>query len=170
MAPGVNGKLPMPPTDRKEATRAELFVRGDLPAPVQRRQENVVSRLDALVASGALDEYSVSSWAKRVPFDADADAGRTERDRFSQFDEWARATGVRLTPFFDARECYSWTTGERRTELVLPAVCLALYDGDDLVCVVPCADESDSVSVTDCLDRLDDESESSDSSTLLAAD
>lgn len=161
----------MPSIAWEEATRAKLFVRADLPTPAKRCRENLVSRLDALVASGVIDEFSVSSWAKRVPLDADAEVGRSERDRFRQFDAWARAAGVRLTPFFDTRECYSSTTGERQTQLVLPAACLAIYDGDDLICVVPCADESGTVSVTDCLERLAGESDGRrDSSVTLAAD
>lgn len=140
------------------ATRAELFVRSDLPWPVRQCRETTTSRLEHLVASDVLESFSVTSWAKRVPVADASESGRFERDLYRRFSDWARSAGVRLTPFFDTRECYSSTNGQRRTELVLPAVCLALYDGADLVAVVPHADETGSVSVRAGLELLEDES------------
>ena len=136
------------------ATRAELYVRSDLPSPAGECRTTIVSRLDALVADGALAEYTVTSWAKRVPLDESSRAGRAERELYRRFDAWATDAGVRLAPSFDTRECYSWTTGERRTELVLPAACLALYEGDELVGVVPHADETGDVTIHEACDRL----------------
>lgn len=159
----------MPTTPWAEATRAELFVRSDLPAPANLCRRSIVSRLDALVASGVLDACSVSSWDKRVPLDAAGD-GRTELDLYRRFDRWAADVGARLDPFFDTRECYSWTTGERRTELVLPAACLALYDGDDLLAVAPHADASGDVTVADALDRLTDGEADEASTAVTPAD
>ena len=141
--------------DWESPTRAELFVRSDLPTPAKKCRQTTVSRLEGLVASGVLENYSLTSWAKRVPLDAGSDLGSFERDRYNAFASWAREAGVRLTPFFDTRECYSSTTGDRQTQLVLPAVCIALYDGADLVAVAPHADETGSVSVADCFDRLE---------------
>lgn len=144
----------MPTIAWEEVSRVDAFVRSDLPAPAKRCRQNTTARLEALVTSGVIDEFSVTSWAKRVPREMDSAVGEAERDLFRTFRSWARTTGTSLTPFFDTRECYSWTTGERQTQLVLPAVCLALYDGDELVAVAPHADESGSVGVSDCLDRL----------------
>lgn len=146
----------MPTIAWEEVTRATLFVRSDLPTPAGRCRENITSRLAELVASDAIGEFSVSSWAKRVPLDADAGVGQRERDLYRRFDDWARAAGVDLAPFFDTRECYSSTTGERQTQLVMPAVCVALYDDAELVGVLPHATETGSVSVADGLDRLTD--------------
>lgn len=141
------------------AARAELFVRSDLPTPAKQCRTTAVSRAEALVANDVLDGFTVTSWSKRVPLDEGADLGAFERDRHNEFASWARKAGVRLAPFFDTRECYSTTTGERQTQLVLPAVCIALYGGDGLVTVAPHAHESGTVSVTDCLDRLADQSD-----------
>lgn len=145
----------MPATPWQEATRAELYVRSDLPTPSTKCQRTTVERLEAVAASGALDEHRVTSWAKRVPADGDHPTGEFERERYAAFAAWAERAGVRLAPFFDTRECYSSVTGERRTELVLPAACLALYDGeDDLVAVVPHADDEGTVTVRECLSEL----------------
>lgn len=165
-----NGEPVMSTTNWEEATRAELFVRSDLPTPARQCRQTTISRLEELVASGVLDGFSVTSWAKRVPLDAGADLGEFERDRFNRFSSWARAAGVRLAPFFDTRECYSTTTGDRQTQLVMPAVCIALYDDDELAGVVPHAHETGTVSIADCLERLDDASEGGRSVALTTAD
>lgn len=144
----------MPTTQLEEATRAELYVRGGLPKPVRQCRRTSERRLAELTASGILEEVSVSSWAKRVPIDRGDTLERTCYDAFSA---WADDEGVRLRPFFDTRECYSTKTGEKRQELVVPALCLALYDEDDaLVCVAPHADETSTVTIADCLDWLHD--------------
>lgn len=151
------------------ASRAELFVRSDLPTPARQCRTTALSRVEELVDGGVLDEFSMTSWAKRVPLDEDAELGAFERARFDEFSLWARSAGVRIAPFFDTRECHSSTTGERQTQLVLPAVCLALYDRDELVAVVPHVSESGTVSIGDAFDRLD-ESADDDWSVALAAD
>ncbi len=141
----------MPTTD--DAVRAELYVREDLPKPVQNCRRRCIAHLERLVAAGALDGFDVTSWAKRVPLESDG-TPRPERDCFNAFSAWAREADVRLAPFFDTRLCYSMETGEKRTELVTPAVCLAIYDGDDLRRVAPCASEDGTTTVTECLDEL----------------
>lgn len=160
-------------TDWEEATRAELFVRADLPTPAQKCRQTIVSRLEGLVASGVIEEFSVTSWAKRVPLDAGADLGAFERDRYNVFAAWARDAGVRLAPFFETRECYSSTTGDRQTQLVMPAACVALYAGDELVGLAPHARETGTVSIADCLDQLADAAEEdsdSDQTLTVTAD
>ncbi|WP_225334213.1 HTH domain-containing protein [Halomicrobium urmianum] len=141
----------MPTTD--DAVRAELYVREDLPKPVQNCRRRCVAHLERLVAAGALDGFDVTSWAKRVPL-GDGDAPSTERDCFNEFSAWAREAGVRLAPFFDTRLCYSMETGQKRRELVTPAVCLALYDGDGLRQVAPYATDEGTTTVSECLDDL----------------
>jgi len=151
------------------AERAELFVRSDLPTPAKQCRTTAVSRADALVADGVLDGFSMTSWAKRVPLDDDAELGAFERARFDEFSTWARSAGVRLSPFFDTRECHATTTGERQTQLVLPTVCAALYDEEELIAVVPHADEVGTVSLADCFDRLEEPADD-DRSVALTAD
>lgn len=166
-----NSEAVMPTTDWEGATRAELFVRSDLPTPASRCRQTTISRLEELVADGVLDDFSVTSWAKRVPLKAGADLGRRERDCFNTFSAWARTSGVRLAPFFDTRECYSSQTGAQQTQLVMPAICAALYDEDDeLVGVVPHAHESGSVSVEECLERLRGTSDDEQSVSVMTAD
>ena len=164
----VNPELPMPTIAWEEATRAELFARSDLPAPAQKCRENIASRLEGLVTDDVLASFAVTSWAKRVPLAGEDPVAGFERRLYERFLAWARDAGVRLSPFFDTRECYSAVTGDRQTELVLPAACLALYDAnDELVAVVPHGDGPRSVSIRECLNRLADETTDDDRTTTL---
>jgi len=100
---------------------------------------------------GAVDEYETTVWDKRVPVDADC----PERSRYDEFVTWATDAGATLSPFFDTRLCYSWETGEKRTDLVMPALCVAVYEDDELVRVAPFAREGTPRSIEDCLDDLE---------------
>jgi len=159
----------MPATERTGDVRATLFVRDSLPTQATRCSQTIIARLERLEADGLLDAYSVTSWAKRLPLDGDGTD--SQRDRYNEFCGWARERGVRLTPFFDTRECYWTETGVKRTELVFPAICLAVYEDGDLETVAPYADGSETVTVNDCLDRITEQSvEDRTGQTVLTAD
>lgn len=143
----------MPTTECPPTRRAELFVRTDLPEPSQRRRRAVERRLADLQCGGAIDEFGITVWEKRVPVEGDCDG--PERSLYNEFAEWANEAGACLAPFFDTRECYSFETGEKRTELVMPALCLAVYEEDELVQVAPFARGGSTQSIGDCLDDLE---------------
>lgn len=145
----------MPATETNGEIRAELFVRETLPKPARQCSQRTIARLERLAADGHLGDCSVTSWAKRLPIGGAEET--TQRDRYNTFSQWARENGVRLTPFFDTRDCYSMTTGEKRTELVFPAICLALYEDGELQTVAPHASENGSTTVSECLDRLSED-------------
>lgn len=165
----------MPATPWESAATAELYVRSDLPTATAECQTNAIRRLERLVADGALADYRVLSWAKRVAAEEDARGecltGEFERERYDAFSEWAGSAGVDLRPFFDTRECYCSVTGQRRTELVMPALCLALFGEDgELVGVAPHADDDGSLSVPGCLDALADRASGDRTRQLTSAD
>jgi hypothetical protein len=153
----------------EENARLELFVRSSVPAAARDPQSTIRERLRALEAAERIDEATVRTWEKRVPVDAGAAKRETHRT-YAAFDEWARANGASLAPFFDTRECHSSITGESRTALVLPVMSLAVYDGDRLSAVFPHADEDRSYTVGEALDALeaDDEDEDATRQQVLA--
>ncbi|QCC49963.1 HTH domain-containing protein [Halapricum salinum] len=120
----------MPETTRGGQRRVELVVRDDLPEPVESRLERLSARLDQLVAASEIDSYARYRWSKHQSFDA-------AESRYVSFREWARDAGVQLSPGFDSRACYSMVTGECEQSLVVPVVCLAVYDGDEIEAVYP---------------------------------
>ncbi|WP_324662137.1 HTH domain-containing protein [Haloarcula sediminis] len=132
--------------------RVELFVRAELPRMSEYRRTAVERRLHRLECAGVLDQYGTTTWEKRVPV---ADEDCPERGRYEVFRDWAARADATLSPFFDTRCCYSWETGERRTELVMPALCLAVYEDEKLVQVAPCARGGTTHSIEDCLDDLE---------------
>jgi len=140
-------------SDTPSRRRVELFVRNDLPTPSRERRTAVEDRLAQLQCDGVIDGYETTVWDKRVP--VDGASGTLERSRYNEFAAWAADAGVCLAPFFDTRECYSWTTCEKQTELVLPALCLAVYEGDELTQVAPYARGGTPISIEDCLDDLE---------------
>jgi hypothetical protein len=151
-------------------TRARLHVRETLPDPVRGRRERVTDRLSALVADGALAEYDVVSWDKRIPADGSGDP--ETQDAYLAFSEWAKAEEVSLSPFFETRECYSWQTGERGTWVVLPALCLSVYEDDELVAVYPHRDGDTYESVWSGIESLEtpDDSTPEDRELVTPAD
>jgi hypothetical protein len=139
----------MPETECPGTRRVELFVRGSLPTPSRKRRAAVEAELEALARQDAVDETTTTVWQKRVPIEDCGD--RAERARYNEFSAWARKAGVRLAPFFDTRLCYSTQTGEKREELVMPAMCVAVYEDGDLAQVAPATDEDGPTSIADCL-------------------
>ncbi|WP_277541224.1 HTH domain-containing protein [Haloarcula laminariae] len=142
----------MSKTECPQTRRAELFVRADLPTLSEKRRAAVEKRLQELQCAGAIDATETTVWEKRVPV---ADDDCPEQTRYEEFLDWAIEAGATLSPFFDTRLCYSWETGEKRTELVLPALCLAVYEDDDLVQVAPFARGGTPHSIEECLDDLE---------------
>ena len=138
------GELP------KSGARLELFARSSAPAAARERQSAAAERLRAL------DDYEdvvIRSWEKRVSIDGRENDGTHEV--YEAFAEWAREHGVDLCPFFDTRECHSSFTGDSYTALVLPVMCLAVYDGDRLSAVFPHAGDEGPVAIGDALDALE---------------
>jgi hypothetical protein len=142
----------MSPTECPQTRRAELFVRGDLPTPSERRRTAVERRLSELRCAGAIDEFETTVWEKRVPL---ADGDCPERTRYDEFVEWATEAGTALAPFFDTRRCYSTETAELRTELVMPALCLTVYEDDELVQIAPFTRGGTPHTIEECLDDLE---------------
>ena len=144
--------VPMPNTECPRTRRGELFVRADLPTPSERRRRAVENRLQRLQCADVIERFETTVWEKRVPV---ADEDCQERTRYEEFRDWAAEAGATLSPFFDTRRCYSWETAEKRTDLVMPALCLALYEDDELVQVAPFARGGTPHSIEECLDDLE---------------
>lgn len=144
----------MAPTERTGKRRAAVYVRESLPEPAARQRDSLRTRLRELEAEGAVDAFDVFDCPKRIrresPTDTDA------RDRFVEFAQWARDSGVSLRPSFGTRECYAMDTGEKSEWIVFPAVSLAVYEDGDLAAVYPHADGGDYRSVADGLTALTD--------------
>jgi hypothetical protein len=137
-------------------TDLELFVRSLAPASAEHTQETVIDRLDALDERGF--GTTVTVWGERVGLSktvAGTRRGEYVLDRVAAFKEWARAAGVSVNSFFEARSTTSTVTGEEYTAIVLPVMTLAEYREDELHCVTPHVTEGTVRTVSDRLDALE---------------
>jgi len=115
---------------------ADLFLRAHSPAP--ERDRSVVETLDALAASGGLADYAVHRIPPEVDLDGDT-TGETDGPVHSLL-----AVADRLSDSEDGRgypfrrvSRRSAITGETGTVVLLPARCLLVYEGPELIDVAP---------------------------------
>lgn len=138
-------------SEREGSVRVVLYERSELPPPAEERADSVHDRLRALADGGDVGAVERAAWAKRVPVgDCEGDL----RDRYLTFTAWADRHDVRLTPFFQTRECFSPEEGGWADWLVLPAFCLAVYRGESVAAVYPHADGAETRTVEDGLRAL----------------
>jgi len=130
----------------------ELYVRSELPPPAQERAARVYAGLEQLAREGAVTRLDRSTWPTRTPVE---DPRPDVRDAYLSFESFADATGVGLAPFFQTRECFTPEYGGWTEWLVLPGICLAVYEDDRLVSVSPHTDGEETRTVQDALDVLD---------------
>ena len=159
----LTSRVTMHAIETEGETRVVLYTRNELPPPAEEQCELVYSRLQELADVSDIER---TEWDKRTPVDGcDTDL----RDTYLAFTNWASETGRELTPFFRTRECYT-PEQERHTDwLVMPALCLAVYDDGNLTAVYPHTDGTETKTVEDGVDELERRShDSSDHQTVLA--
>lgn len=139
-----------PKTDRD--VTVEFHVRSELPPPAEARAAQVYEGLSVLSGQGAIDGLERSRWPARVPIE---NAESSLRDAYLQFQGWAEEHDASLTPFFQTRECYTPDCGGWTDWLVLPAMCLAVFEDGQVSAVYPHADGSETHTVQDGLDALE---------------
>jgi hypothetical protein len=135
-----------------DGTRVELYARSTLPDVAERRRDEIVNRFRKLAAEGHFSTVEVHAWQKKVPLDEES----RERRQYDEFAAWTADVGVDLDPFFDTRECYSMASGDLGEQLVLPALCIAIYRGDELQSVYPHSTPTGSRTVMDCVQAIED--------------
>lgn len=136
-------------------TRAELFLRDSVPLAAATEQSRVVGRLQALASAGVIDDLAVRTWPTRVTV-GDARA-RKEFAVCREFDAWAQDNAASLEPAFERHHCHNSFTGSDYTTTVLPVICLAMYEDDDLVALHPHTDASGIRTIGDALSALEAE-------------
>ncbi|MFB6184160.1 MAG: HTH domain-containing protein [Haloarculaceae archaeon] len=143
----------MTTVERHGRPAIRLFVREELPGPARRRRRAVIEGFERLTADGRVASFDLVRWPKR--FERAGTEDERVRETYAAFVDWARAAGVSLSPFFDVRECYSTATGARDEWIVLPVLCVAVFEDGVLKTVYPHADGDETRSVADCLADLE---------------
>ncbi|WP_251344237.1 HTH domain-containing protein [Haloplanus halophilus] len=146
-------------TDEQSTPRVELRLRDPTHSSVDERQRRVYERLAKLHRAGEIADVSVEVWGKQVrartPRNPTDDAlVEPARAAFEEFEAWAKRNDSRLEPAFSTHT-YGSIVGDEPTEVIrFPVVCLAVYDGDDLLSVVPRSTDGGVRTVDDCLATL----------------
>lgn len=129
--------------------RVDLWVR----RPVCGPRTTVIDRLSSLTASGALADFSVTTWPEEIVL-----TGRNRQgellDTIERFESWAADHGLSLRPPFEARTA-SLLVGESEDVLTTPMMLAAAYDGDELVGIYPCTDGDRTWTISEFLDGLE---------------
>lgn len=143
--------------DLDAAARVDVWTRDPSPPSGDPRRA-VRSRLRELEATGRLADVSVRVWSARVAVPEDAPAGNTHpvQERLAEFRRWAVRTGRSLEPAFHRYERPAPVADDTVETVRLPLQCLAVYDDEDrLLGVFPCSTDDGTVTVADCLRRLE---------------
>ncbi len=135
--------------------RVELRVRERIPASVADVVDDVVDRLRRLEGDGEITALRVETWGRQCETDAVASADTAVASTVAEFRSWADRNGYTLRPAFDRRDVSSMVARTSRSELVVPMICLAVYEDDELQCVAPCSDGDDVFTAADCLAALE---------------
>lgn len=131
----------------------DLYIRAD--APIVDRRTAVIERLERLERQERIDEYSVRLWPRAVSLDLmrKADESRAV-DAVREFERWAAQCGRYLSPCFEVSTTHSVITDESDRLLVLPVLCMAVFNNGSLVDVAPSSDGDTVRSVEDLLAHI----------------
>lgn len=139
----------------------ELRVRDLTPGGAHDRQEAVYEQLLQLQEDGLIADGSVEVWGTQVRAEADTNpvaddaSTSTARSIYKEFEAWADRNGHHLEPAFSTHTLGSLVTEEPgQTVIRFPVMCLAVYDDDELLAVVPCSTDEGVRTVDDCLAAL----------------
>lgn len=148
-----------PGAGRDSCRRVDVYVRDDVPAALAHRVHDVLRRLARLSETGTIGTYRVEQWPPRVTvLDEDCPDDRSSRRALiARFEEWADRQGYSLGPAFRTRTVTVSMSGRnvRVERHSVPLVTLALYQGEELIGVVPCADGDRHCTVDACIETLE---------------
>ncbi len=138
--------------------RAVLRLRTQAPHGLNETQADVIDRLQVLSENGTITELDVDVWGSTMGINQPAGLDPTGvQETVSEFEQWADEHDCTLQPAFERRNTESMADeeGRRRETLVLPILCLGVYDGERLEAVYPHVDGEDAVSIHDGVDALE---------------
>ncbi|MCL9813520.1 HTH domain-containing protein [Natranaeroarchaeum aerophilus] len=135
---------------RSEPLDISVYVR---PAQLVEPIDSKIETVRQLESEGTIESASVHAWpdkivlSERTPYTGVIDA-------FREMEAWADDHDVSIQPPFDVRTTTSSFTGERRTILRTPVICLTVYAGGQLSNVFPHSRSGERYSVTDAIAAL----------------
>lgn len=136
--------------------RIDLYVRAF--APTRDEHAGIVARLDSLRAADLIGEYDVRTWPQKIRL-SERSICLGVVELYEQFSEWAETHEASIHPPFDRYETGFGLLDETDEALVLPVICLTVWEDEDLVGVYPCTVGERRYAIADCLDALERDGE-----------
>ncbi len=135
----------------------DIFVRSlSPPLGIRQRQEQLFSQLQDLQSAGRIDSYRVNLWGGGVCL-CDVCSGTSIAESMlntvEELEQWA-ATQEALTLPFERKTVESDMVDQTGSKLTVPSMSLTVRVESDICGVFPCTVGGESVSVTDCVERL----------------
>ncbi|RKD95224.1 HTH domain-containing protein [Halopiger aswanensis] len=139
-----------------DPVRVEVFLRTRTPPGVVERLRDLVARARRLEATDSVTDVRVTNWAPVCPtLEELSDDGPSVAPTVATFRSWADREGYSLEPGFARRETSSRLEDCHAAEIQVPIVSVAVYEGERLQCVTPCADGERTYTVAECLEALE---------------
>jgi len=138
--------------------RAELYVRSLQPDSYCQQQRSILNRIAGLVADGVVTEREVHVAGCQVPASvsaAETAPGRMIALRLARFQDWAARNDCTLGPAIQRRDVEDRLAGTNYSAVRVPAILLAEFCGDDLLCVTPHCVDGDVTTVRDRVAQLE---------------
>lgn len=120
-------------------------------------QRRMITRLQALDASGHVDGVDVRVWGSEVSISerpVETESRREILNTVRAFREWADRNGVSMEQCYENRTRVAERTDEEFTTLRLPVLALAEYEDSELVWVTPHERESRTQTVAERVETL----------------
>lgn len=135
----------------------DIFVRSlSPPMGVRQRQEQLFSQLQELQSAGRIDSYRVNLWGGGVCL-CDVCSGtsiaKSMMDTVEELEQWA-ATQEEVTLPFERKTVESSMVDQASSDLTVPSMSLTVRVESDICGVFPCTVAGESISVTNCIERM----------------
>lgn len=139
--------------------RVEVFLRSFAPPlGVREQQERILEQLTAFERRGLVETVHVTVWGNAVCPDShgtETQTGQQIIERVEELRTWGDRYDVDVETTFDERSVVSSVTDEEYQRIVLPRLCLGVYDGDELDLVLPCSVDETPFCVDDFLQTFE---------------
>lgn len=143
-------------TESTAPIRVELFLRKCAPADSVEGLKETVARCRRLEERDLNADVRVKTWSSvRPALEELSDSGPSVSLTVDAFQSWADREGYTLRSF-ERRETATMLGRRPAAKILVPTLCVAVYEDDDLQCVAPCSDGDRTYTVDDCLSALED--------------
>lgn len=127
-----------------------------IPGGAREGQQDVVDRLRRLEEAGTIESVPIEVWGTPVALPTAGchhDPETEVLEKVAELEASGDQSGHTLEPAFRKRTASSLDPDEMWDEVVIPVICMAVYDGDDLQTVFSCSAPDRVQTVKECLKR-----------------